>query len=84
MKYVNAFLFCFFFILCLLKLKSFGDFLQEKIVIVVTNDNYTFRKIEKMPKVFPTTKIFIMKSDVKNKLFNFYRSHPFFRNLSIV
>ena len=59
---------------------SFGVFLQERIVILVTYDDYTFRKNEKMPEVFPPTKFFIMKSDVKNELFNFYRSHPFFRN----
>ena len=63
---------------------SFDDFLYEKIVILVTYDDYTSRKKEKMPEVFPPTKIFIMKSYVKNKLFKFYRSHPFFRNSGIV
>ena len=40
-------------------------FCKKKIVVLVTYDDYTFRKNENMPEVFPPTKIFIMKSDVK-------------------
>ena len=34
-------------------------------------------KMKKMPEVFPPTKIFIMKLDVKNKLFIFLNNTPF-------
>ena len=52
--------------------------------ILVTCDDNTFRKNEEIPEVFPSIKIFIMKSDVKNNILIFYRSRPFFGNSSVV
>ena len=81
-KYVNAVLFCFSFVffifsIVFIEIELNEFFCKKELLFWLHTMIILLRKMKKMIEVFPPTNFFIMKSDVKDKLFIFYRYHPF-------